>query len=97
MDHLKVKSSNIDSIGYDPATEEMEVRFLPHKDGEPGRAYSYAAVPYDKYREFLNAPSVGSHFAVHVRACYESHRIDAPKEKEHGEGKETKKAKKRIS
>jgi len=89
MDHIKVKSSNIDTIAYDPGTEEMQVTFKPHKEGEPGRAYSYAAVPYDKYREFLNAESVGSHFATFIRANYESHRIDLPKEKPSEENKET--------
>lgn len=81
------KSSNVASIGYDPDTEELRVAFKPHKEGEPGRVYSYASVPKDKYLAFLNAESVGSHFATFIRANYESHRIDSPKES-HGEAKQ---------
>ena len=95
MDHIKVKSSNIESVAFDPSTEELQVKFKPHKEGEPGRVYSYAAVPYDKYREFLNAESVGKHFQTFIRANYECHRIDTPKERH--EEKEAKAKAKKIS
>ena len=81
MEHIEVKSSNIKSVGYDPASETLEVCFLSKKEGEAPRVYRYDAVPYEKYRQFLNAPSVGSHFAAHIRNNYQSHRIDTPKEK----------------
>lgn len=89
MKHIFVKSSNLRSIGYDPATETLEVAFLPKKEGEAPRVYSYDAVPYEKYRQFLNAPSVGSHFAAHIRNNYQSHRIDTPKEKRNEEAKDS--------
>lgn len=85
MEYIPVKSSNVASIGYDPATEELHVAFKPKKEGEEGRVYSYAGVPFEKYRQLLNAPSVGSHFAAHVRNNYPSHRIDTPKEKKDAE------------
>ena len=88
MEYIPVKSSNVASIGYDPATEELHVAFKPKKEGEEGRVYSYAGVPYDKYKQFLNAPSVGSHFAAHIRNNYQSHRIDTPKEKQDAQDKE---------
>jgi hypothetical protein len=97
MDHIKVKSSNVASIGYCPETQELQVLFKPHKEDEPGRCYSYAGVPAEEYRKFLNAESVGHYFAVSIRACYESRRIDTPKERhEEKEAKQQGKAK-RIS
>ena len=81
MDRIPVKSSNIKAIGWEPETKELEVEFLPHKDGEPGRCYRYQNVEYEQYRDFLNAESVGHHFAVNIRACFEGRRIDSPKEK----------------
>ena len=95
MDHIKVKRSNVDSIAWDPDTQELQVKFLPHKDDEPGRCYSYAAVPRDKYEEFLAADSIGKYFSTFIRACYESHRIDTPKERH--EEKEAKAKAKKIS
>jgi hypothetical protein len=101
MDRIAVKSSNIKSIGWED--EVLQVEFLPHKEGEPGRAYEYVGVPYEKYRAFLNAESVGSHFATFIRANYEGHRIDSgkdvpKKEERHGEErKEEGKKAKRIS
>lgn len=90
MEHINVKSSNIKSVAYDPATETLEVCFLPKKEGEPPKFYQYANVPYDRYKAFLNAPSVGSHFAAHVRDSYICHRIDNPKEKKDAESQEGK-------
>jgi len=85
MERNPVKSSNIKAVGYDPATEQLEIEFHPKGDAPP-RVYVYDKVPYDKYRTFLNAPSLGSHFATHIRANYESHRIDSPvKGKSHGQ------------
>jgi hypothetical protein len=88
MDFIKVKSSNLDSIAYDPETQELQVAFKPHKEGEPGRVYAYAAVPLDTYEAFLGAESVGSFFAIWIRANYECHRIDTPKEKPSEEEKQ---------
>lgn len=81
MQRIEVKSSNIKAIGYDPATETLEVEFKAKREEEPTKLYQYANVPYDRYKAFLNAPSVGSHFAAHVRDSYICHRVDHPKEK----------------
>jgi hypothetical protein len=90
MQHIGVKSSNVESIGYDPESQELQVKFKAHKEGEPGRCYSYAGVSHDQYRQFLNAESVGHHFAVFIRPCFDGRRIDTPKE----EKKDAEKAKK---
>lgn len=93
MNRITVKSSNIAAIGYDPGTETMEVEFKPKDEETPPRVYQYDKVPYDDYKAFLNAESVGRHFHTFVRSNYESHRIDLTREEEkrHGEAKESKK------
>jgi len=100
MERIAVKSSNIAAIGFDPATETMEVEFIPHKD-RPAAVHQYAGVPYDEYRKFLNAPSVGIHFHEHIKARYPSHRVDSdPPKKEkprHGEEESKEASRKRIS
>ena len=93
MELIPVKSSNIKSIGWstnegEESTGTLYVEFIAKKEGEQPRLYSYDAVPFDKYRQFLNAPSVGSHFAAHIRNNYQSHRIDTPKEKQDAKSQE---------
>ncbi len=88
MERIPVKSSNIASIGWSAETETLEVEFKSKKEGEPTKLYQYANVPYDRYKAFLNAPSVGSHFAAHVRENYICHRIDHPKEKQDAKDEE---------
>ncbi len=70
MTMTPVKSSNIHSVGYDAPTETMRVRFLS------GATHQYRPVPGWAHRSFVNAPSIGSHFAEHVRGRYESKRVD---------------------
>lgn len=86
MQRIPVKSSNIAAVGWED--DVLQVEFLSKKEGEPNRVYQYESVPYEKYRQFLNAPSVGSHFAAHIRNNYQSHRIDTPKEKNDGKASE---------
>jgi hypothetical protein len=93
MQRIAVKSSNIASVGWQ-ANESgddgtLEVAFLSKKEDEPERVYVYANVPYGRYLAFLNAQSPGSFFATHVRANYESHRVDSDR-KEARHGKEEK-------
>ncbi len=65
MEHKPVKSSNIDSIAYDPDTSEMQVRF------RGGGTYSYAKVPQTVVDGLMNADSVGSHFHQHIKGKYD--------------------------
>lgn len=53
MEHVKVESSNIESIGYESGI--MEVRF------KNGGLYQYRGVSKDDYNELINAKSVGKH------------------------------------
>lgn len=55
-----VKSSQIHSIGYDPATQTMAIQF--HGKNGPGSLYHYANVSPEKHAEFIKADSIGIHF-----------------------------------
>jgi hypothetical protein len=58
---LKVESSNIDAIGYDPDLKRLSVRF------KSGRTYQYENVGEDDYQNLLNASSTGKHFNDHIK------------------------------
>jgi hypothetical protein len=65
MDRKPVTSSNIKSVGYDPATKTLEVEFLS------GSLYRHEDVPQHVYDEFMaadsNGRSVGSHYNYNVK------------------------------
>ena len=55
MERTSVASSNIVSIGYDEASQTLEVEFIG------GSVYQYFDVPSQIADEFINHPSEGSH------------------------------------
>ena len=59
-----VRSSTIDSVGYDEPTKTMKVKF------KSGGTYSYAGVPKDEHDRLVTASSVGSHFHKHIKSKY---------------------------
>src|SRR5262249_16987776 len=73
MDRHNVESSNIRSIGYDPATQKLEVEF--HKSG----VYEYLGVSFDLYREFCNAKSKGIFLNERIRGKFD-YKCLTPKE-----------------
>jgi hypothetical protein len=58
MKRYSVDSSNVASIGYDPATVTLEVEF------KNGSIYQYFDVPEAVFQEFINAPSKGKFLAT---------------------------------
>jgi len=56
-----VKSSVILTIGYDPETQIMEVKFI-NKD-----VYQYYDVPAEEYEALINARSMGEHFNTVIK------------------------------
>lgn len=64
MQMIPVESSNISAIGYDPATQELQVEF------KNGTTYSYSGVPQSQYDALLSAQSVGRYFMANIRAAY---------------------------
>jgi hypothetical protein len=64
MELTPVESGNLEAVGYDPATRELQVQFLS------GSLYSYAGVPQDLYDRILNSDSPGGVFAREVKNIY---------------------------
>ena len=65
MERTTVRSSNIDSIGYDEDNETLEVEF------NKGGVYQYSNVPLAIYEELINAGSIGVYFAANVKNKYQ--------------------------
>lgn len=64
MQRLPVESSDIVSIGYDPAARILEVEF----HGE--RVYQYQDVEPERYAQFLHAESHGQFFSTFITRRY---------------------------
>jgi hypothetical protein len=69
MERQAVGSSNIASIGYDEATETLEVEF------SSGAVYQYYNVGSDLYQSLLAAPSKGSFLNTYIRNAYAYSRV----------------------
>ena len=70
MDRVRVSSSNLASVGYDPATATLEVAFLD------GSVYQYFNVPAYVHAGLMSAASHGSYFDAHVKkAGYRYRRV----------------------
>ena len=87
MNRQPVKSSNIKSVGYEEDTETLEIEFAS------GGVYQYAGVPYEAYKAFLQAGSLGQWFQTNIRGRFDFKRMNPPKEKkksggENGQSKE---------
>jgi hypothetical protein len=61
MRHTPVESSNLRSVGYDPATETLEVTF------KQSGTYSYSNVPESVYKSLMSASSHGEYFDRHIK------------------------------
>jgi len=57
----EVKSSNISHIGYEDG--KLLVKFK----SSPDKVYEYPGVTEAEHHAFVNADSIGSHFAAHIK------------------------------
>ena len=62
-------SSNISSVGYDSATETLEVEFWS------GSVYQYYNVPENMYEQLMQSSSKGRFLHVHIRNTYPYSRV----------------------
>lgn len=69
MDRTPVRSSNIRSVGYDPAARTLEVQF------HSGGIYQYSGVPEAVYQGFMRAASKGSYFHDHIKGRYPDRQV----------------------
>lgn len=63
-------SSNVMSIGYDAATQTLEVRF------HTGRVFHYHKVPPEHFDALRWAESVGKYLNHHIKHRFDYTRID---------------------
>jgi hypothetical protein len=69
MDRQPVKSSNLNSVGYDLATNILEIQF------NSGGVYQYFSVPNSVYLELMRATSKGNYFHRNIKGHYKFERI----------------------
>ena len=69
MDRVPVTSSNLASVGYDPANSTLEVEFLN------GGLYQYFDVPGHEHEALMQASSHGKYFSAYIRNTYRYTRL----------------------
>ena len=69
MQRYAVASSNITSVGYDPATETLEVEFWS------GSVYQYYNVPENIYEQLKKANSKGRFLHTYIKNAYPYSRV----------------------
>lgn len=72
-----IKSSQLDGIGHDAATNTLAVQFKPNKlaaaEGKPGPVYHYANVSAEDFAAMSGAESIGSHFYREIKPKTDKH------------------------
>lgn len=69
MDRTLVQSSNVLSLGYDEATNTLEVEFAK------GAIYQYFGVPLNIYEQLMQAPSKGQFINTYIKNAYPFSRV----------------------
>jgi len=64
MERTHVESSNIESIGYDPDSETLEIEFIK------GGLYQYYNVPEYVHGELMSASSHGGYLSSSIKSTY---------------------------
>jgi KTSC domain len=73
MDRKTVDSSMLKSIGYDPATQTLELEF------NSGEVWQYLDVPSDEFEALMNASSHGSYARHNIIGSYHETRVSSSK------------------
>ncbi len=87
IEMIPVQSSQLHSIGHDPETNTMQVRFLAGRGEQrgPGALYTYQNVTTEDFSAFEKAESKGSHFGKVFKPAtdrYPYSRVDESKKDE---------------
>lgn len=69
MGRIHVSSTNISSIGYDEATETLEIEFLS------SAIYQYFNVPLNMHEQLMQAGSKGKFLHRHIKNKYPYSRV----------------------
>ena len=70
MERIKVKSSNIVSIGYNINEELLEIEF------KGNRIYHYKDVPEYLYQDLINAESIGKFFNSNIKDQFTTEKVE---------------------
>lgn len=65
MDMIRVASSAISAVGYDPSTMRMKIQFVQ------GDTYDFCGVPAHVFQGLLSARSKGVYYNDHIRDRYQ--------------------------
>lgn len=65
MDMIRVRSSAISAVGYDPETGRMQVKF------KQGDTYTFCRVPQRVFDGLLAAMSKGAYYDTYIRGKYQ--------------------------
>ncbi|ENA1773847.1 KTSC domain-containing protein [Yersinia ruckeri] len=79
----QIESSQIHSIGHDPISNTLAIRFK--SKGEPAALYHYQNVSADDYAAFSGAESIGTHFYRNIKTDTDRHPFQRINEKKDGE------------
>ena len=69
MEMHSVESSNVAAIGYDEATQTVQVQF------NDGSTYQYFDVPQNVYDDFFNSDSKGKFLHANIKGVYRYSRV----------------------
>ena len=67
---VKVKSSNLDAVGYDRKSGVLRILF------REGAMYDYHAVPQKIYNQLMEASSKGAFFQEHIVSQFKYSRVN---------------------
>lgn len=87
---VPVESSQLKSVGYDPATQVLEVEFKSYSKDPKKKppVYQYFGVPPELHTDLMNADSHGAFFNANVKkAAFEYKRM--PDEEDAAEGEKS--------
>jgi hypothetical protein len=62
-----VLAADIHSIGHDPATGTLAIRFKDRKTGNPAALYHYANVDAVMHQDLVSAASIDAFFRENIR------------------------------
>ncbi len=68
MDRVSIRSSNIESVGYDSESETLEIEF-------DNGVYRYSGVPEVVHRGLMSASSAGRYFHGNIKGKYASVKV----------------------
>lgn len=69
MNRVPVHSTDIALVGYDPATQTLEVEF------KNGAVYRYTEVPPEEHAGLMAAESKGRYHSIHIRGIYDYRKL----------------------